>query len=603
MPRTDIMLRNSRSLIVAALLLAIGAVSVRAQGGGAAACKTGRIEHIFVDNHSIFDTSDPELDPRFRWAYSLANELHVRTDEAVIRRELLFDVGDCYDPVLMEESERLLRGYPFIARADIYGVRQPGGALHVVVDTEDEWSTQVETRLDLSQGFDFQGVDVREQNLLGTGRELGVFYSNLDATQTYGVRYFAPQLFRTRWNLDLAGGKTRAGTFLDEIVSYPFVGEIGRWAAQQRLYRHDRYFDYLLPSQAGDELRLLVPLREKEFQLALLRRFGRVGNLTILGAGMGFQEISYPGSDSTLSLVRNGDYRHASPAPGTVAAPALGAMEHLRNIRAMILLGKRNIVWRQRRGLDSFRGEEDVRIGADVEIAFARSLPGLESDNDLYGSLDFYAAAGPPTAFMATRIRADARRDYAATPGTREVKDLIAESETFLYVRPSQASRHTLVLRAAAAGGWHTATPFQITLGGQHSLRGLPRTAFPGGRRVVFTAEDRFYVGWPLTDVADFGTSLFVDVGRIWPGDAPYGQSSGWRTSVGGGIRANFPAGGTNTFRVDAAFPVGSNGGLGKLQLLIGVTEYLGISSRFEDPQLSRSRVPPIRGNLLSFPN
>ncbi len=587
----------------AGLLLAAVVAPLQAQGSGDHACKAGRVEHIFIDNHSIFDTSDPDLDPRFRWAYTLANRLHVRTSESVIRRELLFDVGDCFDPIRLEESERLLRGYPFIARADIYAIQQPGGAYHVVVDTEDEWSTQLETRLDLSQGLDFQGADLREQNFLGTGREVEAFYSNLNATRTYGLRYFSPQLFRSRWDLEMSGGRTRAGTLLEQTVSYPFVGEIGRWAAQQRFYRQDRFFDYLLPTQAGEDTRLLIPLREKEFQVAALRRFGRLGNLTIVGGGVGFQEISYPGSDGSLELVRNNDYGHTSPAPPAVAEPALGSMEHRRNIRAMVFLGKRNIVWRQREGLDSFHGEQDLRTGTDVEMSFARSLPALESDDDLHASIDFYAATGPATAFFATRMRADGRRDYDAEPGIYEMKDVIAEGEWFLYVRPAFESHHTLLLRASAAGGWHTSTPFQITLGGQQSLRGFPQTAFPGGRRLVFTAEDRFYLGWPFPDVADIGTSLFVDVGRIWPGDAPYGQSSGWRTSIGGGIRANFPAGGTNTFRVDAAFPVGSDGGLGKLQLLIGVTEYLGITSGFTDPQLSRSRVPPITGNLLNFPN
>ena len=94
----------------------------------------------------------------------------------------------------------------------------------------------------------------------------------------------------------------------------------------------------------------------------------------------------------------------------------------------------------------------------------------------------------------------------------------------------------------------------------------------------------------------------FVDVGRIWPGDAPFGSESGWRASIGAGIRANFPAGGHNSFRIDAAFPVGRDGGLGKLQLLIGVGEYLGLTGDQTDPQFSRSRLPPITGNLLHFP-
>ncbi|MFP4622598.1 MAG: BamA/TamA family outer membrane protein [Gemmatimonadota bacterium] len=574
-------------------------------------CELGVVTHIFIDNHSIFDTSDPELDPAFQWAYSLANKLHRRTRKEVIERELLFEVGDCYDPLLLEDSERLLRAHDFIGRVDAYGIQQPEGGYHVVVDTEDEWSTQVDVKFDLSGQFEFEEFDIREQNLLGTGRSLGFFYRAIEANRSYGLLYESPQLLRTRWDLEVAAGQTRAGTLLHQEVRYPFLGEAGRWAFREWFQRQDRLFDYILPPDLGVEdcgpghpnCRILVPVRRKGFHVAGLRRFGQRGNLTVLGAGFSFQELSYPGGDDAVSLVVGGDYQGRVPAPAPLRGRALDLTQSLRNIRAVVLAGKRNIQWQQRRGLDSFHGDEDVRVGAEVELAFARSIPGLETDNDLYGSMDLYAAAGPPSLFFGTRLRADVRRDYSTEPDEYEMQDVLGEGEAFVYLQPSFLPRHTLVLRAAGAAGWHMETPFQLTLGGERALRGWPEEGLPGGRRVVLTAEDRFYLGWPFPDVADFGTSLFADVGRVWPGEAPYGTDSGWRAAVGFGIRANFPARGTNTFRVDAAFPVGPDGGIGRLQLLIGVGEYLGITAPFSDPQLDRSRIPPVTGNLLHFPN
>ena len=592
-------------LIAAAVLLP---AQVTGQDPLPGVCPAGRIEHVFIDNHSIFDTSDPDLDSRFRWAYSAANRLHVRTRSGVIARELLFQEGDCFDPVLLEESERLLRGYPFISRSDIYGIQQPDGGYHVIVDTEDEWSTQVEVRADLSGGFELEGLDLREQNVAGTGRELGLFYRSHEAVRTYGARYATPQFLGTRWDMDLSVGRTRSGSVVEQQISYPFLGELGGWGFRQMLTHNDRLFDYILPGDdplcpAEDaDCRVLVPVRERGFHVATLWRTGKRGNLTVFGGGFSFQEMSYPGEE--ITLVEGGRYEERGPAPAELQAEAAMRMEELHNIRAVILLGKRNIVWQQRRGLDSFRGEEDLRLGAEVEVAFARSIPTIGTDNDLYGSIDIYAAAGPRSAFFGTRLRADARRDYGGDPDEYEMKDVFAEGEAFMYLRPGGwLQRHTLLLRAAAAGGWHVRTPFQLTLGGERSLRGLAEERLPGGRRLILTAEDRWFWGWPFPDVVDLGTSAFVDVGRIWPGDAPFGVVSGWRASVGAGLRANFPAGGTNTFRIDAAFPVGQDGGLGKLQLLIGVGEYLGLGSDRTDPQFSRSRLPPITGNLLHFPN
>lgn len=591
--------------LAAALLLVAPAAG---QGADAGLCPTGRIGHVFVDNHSIFDTSDPELDPRFRWAYSAANRLHVRTRESVIERELLFQVGDCYSAVMLEESERLLRGHPFIARADVYAIQQPEGGYHVVVDTEDEWSTQVEVRADLSGGFELEGVDVREQNVAGSGRELGVFYRSDDAVRTYGAVFGTPQLLGTRWDMEMALGKTRSGTLVEQQISYPFLGEFGGWGFRQLLTHRDRLFDYILPRSNtacpadGPDCRVLVPVQERGFHVASLWRAGERGNLTVFGGGFAFQELSYGGEE--ITLVEGGRYDDRQPAPEELQAEAGQRMEPLRNVRAVVLLGKRNIVWRQLRGLDSFRGEEDVRLGAEVEVAFARSIPSLRGDNDLYGSIDLYAATAASAAVFATRVRADARRDYGGDPDQYEMKDVFAEGEAFMYLRPGGwLERHTLLLRVAGAGGWHVRTPFQLTLGGERSLRGWAEEQLPGGRRLILTAEERWFWGWPFPDVVDIGSSLFVDVGRIWPGDAPFGADSGWRASLGAGLRTNFPAGGRNTFRIDAAFPVGRDGGLGKLQLLIGVGEYLGLGSDHSDPQFSRSRLPPITGNLLHFPN
>ena len=593
------------------LLLGLTAPGAAGQAGDVPidpGCETGLIRHIFIDNHSIFDTSDPDLDPRFRWAYSLANRLHRRTRDDVIRRELLFDVGDCLDPVLLEESERLLRGYGFIARVDVYAVQQPEGGYHVLVDTEDEWSTQVELQFDLSGQLEFEQLDVREKNVLGTGQSIGVFYESNDATRSYGLVYETPQFLRTRWDLKVAGGRTRAGNLLHQELSYPFVGEVGKYAMREWYHRQDRFFEYVVPDDADASCavgcRVLVPIRQHGIHVAGLGRFGELGNLTVVGMGVSYQEMSYPGAlEDGITLVRGGDYDAREPATSPFLDPAVRLTEYLKNVRAVLLLGKRNIRWEEREGLDSFRGDEDVRIGAEVEMAFARSIPGLDSDNDLYASMDLYAAAGPPSFFFATRIRADARRDYDTRPEDHEMKDVFGEGEALLYVRPAFVPSHTLVFRAAGAGGWHVETPFQVTLGGELSLRGWPEDAFPGGRRVVFTVEDRWYAGWPFPDVADIGTSLFADIGRVWPGEAPYGIDSGWRASVGAGIRANFPARGSNTFRMDAAFPVGQDGGFGRFQLTIGVGEYLGLTAPFSDPQFGRSRVPPITGNLLHFPD
>ncbi|HET7234302.1 MAG TPA: POTRA domain-containing protein, partial [Longimicrobium sp.] len=145
---------SPRPALLAAALAACAPCVLRAQqpappGSAAAAApadSTGcpRIGNIFVDNNSVFVVGDPGLDRRFTGLYRLANRLHWRTRESVIRRELLFREGGCYRPFLLEDSERILRATGYLADADVFSVRQPNGTYDVIVETRDEWSTRIE---------------------------------------------------------------------------------------------------------------------------------------------------------------------------------------------------------------------------------------------------------------------------------------------------------------------------------------------------------------------------------------------------------------------------------------------------------------------------
>lgn len=76
-----------------------------------------------------------------------------------------------------------------------------------------------------------------------------------------------------------------------------------------------------------------------------------------------------------------------------------------------------------------------------------------------------------------------------------------------------------------------------------------------------FVIEDRVVLPWPAPDAADLGLTFFSDLGRVWPGDVPYGTDSGWQAALGFGLRFGLPAGTRNVWRTDVVFPLGANGG------------------------------------------
>jgi len=588
---------NNLAMAITALLAGVGPGMAQQSVD---VCRQGRISYVFVDNHSIFDTTDPELDPRFRWAYRTANKLHWRTRESVVRRELLFEIGDCYDPFLLSETERILRGYTFLSRVDVFGIRQEDGSVHVVVDTQDEWSTQVDLGLDFQDGVSVEVFDFRERNILGTGQSLGLFYEEREAQRNYGATFITPQLLRTRWDMRVSAGRTRAGSLFVEDITYPFLGDIGRRAFRQSYMREDQFFSYSEGVVGGTRRHVLVPIRDEAFSVAGVGRLGDRNNLTLLGAGLAFERLVYPGGSAAITEVVGGRFDDRTPAdPGRVDAVD-GLMDSFRRFRAVALLGQRNLRWVQRRGLDAFRGDEDVRLGVEVQVALGRTIPIADGADDWSGNATLYMANEFGPFLLAARIRADARRRLDGPDPATE--DVLAGADLFAYLRPSAGSSHTLLLRASGAGGWRMRTPFQLTLGGERGVRGLHRDELPGGRRLVLSLEDRIFLGWPWPDVTDLGLTVFADAGRIWPGEAPFGVDSGWEVALGGGLRFNFPAGGGTTYRIDVAVPVVSDLRWRDLRLVVSVGEILGLGADPGDPQLVRSRRSALSGDLFHFP-
>jgi len=593
------------ALPLAASLQAAGSEPVSAQGLDSLAAVRAvaadtldgcaRISQVFVDNHAVFDPTDSDLDPRFAWAYGFANRLHIPTREGVIRREILFREGQCYSPELLLDSERLLRNTTFIADADIYGIRQPDGTYHVIVDTSDEWSTRLEPRVD-PRGGGLSGLELREDNLLGTGQHVAAFWGQQYDETVYGAAYATPQFLGTLLDAELAVAKTANGTLFAQSLSYPFRGEAGRWAWRQRVEHEDRYFEYFTPGE--DKLvRVLFPERRRAMDVGGVFRLGRRGNLTLLGAALAGEWIIYPGG------ARFADEEDAVEGTVPLLLQRPTAFDTVSSLRVVFLAGQRSVYFVRRSALDAVRGTEDVRLGVEAEVALGRSLQAFSSDDDLSLNLGVDVAGELPGGLLSgARVLLEGKRDYGAPVETWEWRNVFGQADAWAYWRPSPESRHTVVGAVTAAGGWRTTVPFQLTLGNRSGLRGLPRNAATGARRAVFSLEDRFYIGWPYPQLFDLGGVAFVDVGRSWAGGYVFGTDPEFFASVGVGLRTAFPPGSRRTYRLDVAVPVAGGGGLSDFVVSVGVGQAIGRVLR-DDPQIRRSSRRTLSASLFNYPN
>lgn len=553
-------------------------------------CPAGRVVELEIENGPIFDLEGRE-DSRFAWAFRLANRLHVETSPRFLRREMLLREGDCWDPIRASESARILREYRFLAQARLESTQEEDGDWRLRVVTRDEWTTKLKTTVRMDEGLRLERAAFVEENLAGRGITAGVFLQERREQRDYGIQLETPQTFGTRLDTGLTLGRTRVGSFVEQSVLYPFVGEVGRVGFRQRYARRESYFAYRMEDdERGREL--LVPILEEGREATLALRLGVPGNLTLLGAGLSREGLSFPGYPESVEVALGGNYDDREPASPELVEVVERQEQPRTTTRVNFLLGQRSIRYVARRGLDALDGLQDVPVGTDLGIMLARSLGFLQGGqvdpvDDLFTRVTLFRGGATRSWVVNANVQVEGRQVYAGGPGGRGWRDVLAEGDLFLYGQPSWLPSQTLFLRLSAAGGWTVDTPFQLSLGGRTGVRGYAEGRFPGGRRIVFTLEDRIRVPWPAPDLIDTGVTLFVDAGAMFPGDVPFGRTSGLRAAMGGGLRLGFPQGTGGVVRVDLAFPL--EAGNGPI-LRVSMGEIVGLLAGFLDEDMERSR-------------
>lgn len=604
-PQPHLVRPATRPAAALAIWLVVACVSVagsttRAQAQLPETCERGRVSRIFIDNRDIFDLEEVR-DAPFQWAFSLANLLHVRTRPSFLRRELLFSVNDCYDPFLIEDSERLLRRYPFIADVEVFGILQEDGSWHVIVDTRDDWTTVLEATPEFRDGFRIQRAEMREDNLLGRGMQIGGFYRQADAQRALGVQFATPRLFNSRTDALVRYGETRVGTLTQVELFHPFVGEVGKIAWRQYYQHVTNAFSYSTGAPGAGGF-VLLPVEDRRIEATVARRLGQPGNLTMLGMGVSRTELGFAGWPDEVEQIDGTAFGDSRPASPEQVDEVRSQTRFASGTRINLLIGQRNIGFVQRRGLDALRGLQDLEVGSELALTLGRTV-GTQADSvpdDIHTRFRLYAAGTPGKFVFVSNVAFEGRQIFADEFRESGWRDLLAELDLLAYWQPDAAPNHTFVTRFAAAGGWSLTQPFQLTLGGPQGVRGYRDQDFPGGQRAVISAEDRIYLGWPFADLFDFGATVFADIGRIWPGDVPFGVNSGWRSTIGAGLRFGFPEGSRGVIRLDAAWPLAGGRSANDMVVRISFGDLIGFTQGLIDLQMARSRRMPVGPDRFS---
>lgn len=553
--------------------------------GGDAVCTNGTISEIVLDRRTVYDPESTTVGA-LAWTYRALNLLHITTSAGFIRRELLFEEGDCLDSFYLDESARLLESYGFIGYATVTTEPDGRGGHVVTVETQDEWSTQVDVGITYDAGINLEKLEITEENFLGQGVFAEVTHRERREARRQAIGLATPRFFG-RADASFQIGRDRTGNFFNEYLRYPFIGETGRYSLRHGYDRSTRFFSYATSDQDAatdpEFTQVLVPAFRELLEFSVARRFGEPFKSVIVGATFTRDVIRFPDAPS---VIYGNDFNDLQPYPGPVPTVLETQFQESGASRLALHVGTRRQQYVIYEAIDGLRDRMRVGVGMYAGLSVGRSfdlfVPGdVPAADDYFGRAHASFTAPIGSSLLHGGGTVETRRDGG------DWRDLLVDADLVAYIRGEALPWQTFFFRTQFAGGWNTELPFQLSLGGREGVRSLKEDRFPGGRMVRLVAEDRILFPWPRRGSVDVGMTAFVDYGRVWPGDVPYGVDSGWQGALGIGLRLGLPSGTRHVFRLDYAFPFGATTGNPEFRATF---ELNMLSLGFFTPDVFRSR-------------
>ena len=458
------------------------------------------------------------------WLYRAANWLHVTTRESLVRRLLLFDEGDRFDPDRLAETERNLRASGFFQRASVIASEPHDGVVDVRVETQDAWTLLVGIAVGRDGGEMHQGFTLGEKNLLGTGRRLSVSYGD-DIHRSYRVVEFSdPQFLLPYGRAHVVYASNSDGEERLLELERPFYSIRAPWTAAAR-FDDGRRQESLY--RGGEE----VSRYERSFR-RITGRWGFAARASPdralrFGIGLDWQDDRFSEAPGWKGTER--------PAPRTYRDVFLEAQ----------FVRHDYLTWNY---VDEDIRYQDFNVGRSITLDVGASPAAFGAPvNSILARLDWqegFRLGG--NSFVLARLAGSARRENDAWRNT------IVSGELRFVRRFVGARPQTLLARVAAARGWNLDADRLFYADGATGLRAYPLYAFEGDRRVLANLEHRIFCGCEIFQLVAPGLAVFVDAGAA----APPGESLNWsRLKADAGVGLRFAIARASAFlRVDLGY-------------------------------------------------
>ena len=483
------------------------------------------IGEIRVASHNVFDLKDPRENQLF---YRFGNAIHVPTRPGVIRGALLFASGERVSVRLIEETERLLRGYGYLYDVQIRPAAYRDGVVDIEVVTRDSWSLTPALKLSRAGGINTGAFGLEEENFLGTA--LSVSLARESEVDRKGSEFALshPHLFGSRVVASLTHTDYDDGKRDAVLLERPFYALDARWAAGLSGTRHSRVDSLYTAGTITQQYR-----READ-QLEAYAGWspGLVGGWARrYSVGLQYQEDTYRNDPALIAPGR-------LPGDQKLVAPF---------VRYELVQDD----YREARNLDRVERPEYLKLGHNLRLQLGRAMESLGSSRDAW----LYAANVTDGVALSARDTvlgsAYATGQYGSGGGRQQ---LFGAGARYFHRQRLGGVLYAAVAADTVVNG---EVADQLLLGGDNGLRGYPLRYQTGTHRALLTVEQRLYAAWFPLRLFRVGAAAFVDHGRAWGGSHTNTASPGWLTDIGVGLRIfSDRSSSGRVLHIDLAFPL-----------------------------------------------
>lgn len=517
---------------------------------------------------------------RWRTAADVVGLHHTLTRARVVMAYLQLAVGQPCSERDRSESERLLRLQPYLASASVLAIPDGPGRVRVLVETADEVPVIVGARF---RGLAPIRLTLGSENVSGEALTVAVSAERgLAYRSGAGVAVIQYGAFGRPYTLAASAQRYPLGGEWSLKFAHPFLTDLERNAFHVGAQGSRAYYPVIRPD--GQDLALSV--RRSTYDVGAVTRVGHGRVVGVVGAALIGEDVrTAPGpviiSDSGLiDVPTDSALGGRFPAYRVMRMTAIGGLRALRFVTVT--------------GFDALTAAQDVGRGVQFGAMAGPSMFSSTLKRDLFLSADAYGGIGDSRSFLELRFTGEGRADRT----THRWDGMVGNGRLAWYAKPD--ALYTQVASLEFSGIQRLAYPFQLTFQDHDGgLRGYPNAAFAGGRRAVMRLEERRLLP-SVSTRADLAVGAFVDAGKLWAGDVPYGVTTSVRTAVGISLLGAFPSGGKRTYRIDIAVPLDRPPGGARWELRFSSADRTQMLWQ-EPADIVRARAGAVPANLLSW--